>query len=84
MGNNMGGINRRRGHALAGQKVGRGVLLGALTLIEDDQHLKAPLMGVEQRFGDRRQGKAVGVDEDAGLGSSNGVDDEIRTSSRRG
>jgi hypothetical protein len=43
-------------YPLVCQEISRGVLLGALTLVEDDLHLDAALMGIEQRFGDRRSG----------------------------
>lgn len=38
---------------MIGQEIGRGVLLGALVLIEDDLDLDATLMGIEQDVGDR-------------------------------
>jgi hypothetical protein len=67
------GINRR-GHPLVGQEVGRGVFFVALTLIQNHLHRHAALVGVEQCLGDGGGGEAVGLDENAGLGSPNGVD----------
>jgi hypothetical protein len=72
------GINLRR-RALLGQEVGRGVLFGALALIEDHLHLYAAFVGIEQRFGDRRRGEAVSLDKNPGLSSTNDVDNQLGT-----
>jgi hypothetical protein len=46
MGNRVVGVDHGR-HPLVGQEVRRGIFLRALTLIEDDLHLDATLMGVQ-------------------------------------
>jgi hypothetical protein len=74
----MFGINHR-GHALVGQEVGRGVFLGPLAFVEDHLHRHTPLVAVEQCFGDRGGGEAVGLDKNADLGVTKGVDSEIGT-----
>jgi hypothetical protein len=63
--------------ALVRQEVGRGALLRALTLIEDDLHLDATFVGVKQRFGDRRRGEGIGLDQNAPLGIAQSLDDQV-------
>jgi hypothetical protein len=46
MGNRVVGVDHGR-HPLVGQEVRRGIFLRALTLIEDDLHPDATLMGVQ-------------------------------------
>jgi hypothetical protein len=68
-----------REYALVGQEVGRGVLRGALALIEDDLDPHAACVGVEQRGGDGCRGEAVRLDLNAGLGSTDGVGHQLCT-----
>jgi hypothetical protein len=62
----MVGVNRR-GHPLVRQKIGRGVFLIALALMEDDLDLYATCMSVEEHSGNRRLGKGVGLHQDRAL-----------------
>jgi hypothetical protein len=60
------GVDQRR-YALIGQEVGRGILLCALALVEDDLHLDPALVGIEQGLGDRCRGEAIGLGENGVL-----------------
>ena len=55
-------------YARMSQEVGRRILLRPLALFEDHQHVHTSPVGVNQRLGDRRRGKAVGLDQHGLLG----------------
>ena len=83
MGDGVGGVDLCR-YPLVGEEVGGGVFLRALALVEDDLDLDASCVGIKQRLGNRRRGEAVGLDENARLGSSNGVDNQLSAVRPRG
>jgi hypothetical protein len=77
------GIDRGR-HPLVGQEAGRGVLLAASALVENDLDPHATSVRVEQRPGDGGGREAVGLGGHAGLGVTNGVDHQAGTVPARG
>ena len=64
-------------------EVGGTVLLRSLALVQDDFDLHAPLMGIDQGFGDGSTGKAICLDEDRRLGVADLLDHRIRAATVR-
>jgi hypothetical protein len=72
MSNGVGSIDRRR-YALIRQEISRRVLVGAVIFIQKDLDLYAAFVSVKQRFGNRRRGEGIGLDQDRVLGVAQGL-----------